>query len=135
MELVGLALGVRLRCLRARDRSADPSWRDSHQIDDREEPDPDYVERVPEQSKAQQASHDGRAKVFDDNLRHHHGQPNQTRRDMKPMTSDKGEEGREKSTALRSRPDGYHAGELAHLQSKERPTKRKSDGSIDVRGG
>ena len=32
------------------------SWTDSHQIDDREQPDPDDVERVPEQGKAQQAA-------------------------------------------------------------------------------
>jgi hypothetical protein len=33
-------------------RSVCESWLDSHQIDDREQPNPDDVERVPEQGKA-----------------------------------------------------------------------------------
>ena len=82
---------------------------------------------MPEERKAQQTSHDGRAKTFDGNLRHHHHQPNQTCRDMEPMTSDKGEERREKSTALRRRSDGYHVGELADFESEERGPERESD--------
>src|SRR5438445_311328 len=45
------------------------SWADSHQIDEREQRNPDDVERVPEQGETKQPPLDGRAKALDRDLK------------------------------------------------------------------
>src|SRR5437870_9880107 len=112
--------------LRARDRTTYQSWTNSHQIDDREQPNPDDVERVPEQGKAEQTAPHGGAKALDCDLRHHRRQPDQSGGDVQPVAPDKGEERGKKRAALRRGTAGDHVGELAHLKIKKRGTEYES---------
>src|SRR4051794_9470654 len=101
--------------LPVRDRIAYRSCEDSHQIDNREQPYPNNVERMPEQRKAEQTPFHGRVKALDCDLGHHHRQPDQPGDDMQPVTADEREEGGEESATLRAGSDGDHAGELSQL--------------------
>src|SRR5215471_21422979 len=104
----------------------------SYQVDGREQPDPDDVEGVPEQGKAEQAPVDGGAESLEFNLRHHHGQPDQPGGDVHAVAADEGEERGEKSAALRGRAAGDHAGELVDLEIEECGTQHESDQSKQV---
>src|SRR5713226_3326015 len=96
-------------CIRARDRTACWSWTDSHQIDDREQRDPDDVERVPEEGKTKETPLDRGTKALNGDLGHHHSEPDQTAGDMEAVAADEREERRQKCVALRSCPNGDHA--------------------------
>ena len=78
-------------------------------------------------AKAEQAALDGGAKPFDCDLRHHHGQPDQSGGDVQSVAADKGKERGKKSTALWGRADGDHAGELVDLKIEERGAEHESD--------
>src|ERR1700759_5853565 len=103
-------------CLRVRVRVGLRSWTHSHQINHREYPDPNDVERVPEQGEAEQAMLYSRSESEYRHLHHHHGQPDQSERDVKPMAAHKREERRKKRAALRRCADGDHACEFANLE-------------------
>src|SRR5215475_252764 len=77
------------------------SWRNSHQINDREQPDPDDVERVPEQGEAPQPALHVAAEAFDGDLRHHYRQPDQAGGDVQAVAADQGKEGGQERAALR----------------------------------
>ena len=100
------------------------SWTNSHQIDDREQPDPDDVERVPEQGKAEQAALHAGAKSLDCDLRHHHGQPDQSGGDVQPVAADQGEECGQKGAALRGRRRGRSCWRTRG--SRERGTRHRA---------
>ena len=52
----------------------------SHQVNRRDHPDPDNVQRVPEQAEAQQAPQYVRPQALGDDLRHHIGEPEEAAR-------------------------------------------------------
>ena len=93
--------------------------RRSHQIDDREERDPDDVERVPEQGEAQDAAQDVGAESLGEDLRHHRQQPEQAGRDMQAVAADQREEGRQEGAARRPGAARDQAGELAQLSARK----------------
>src|ERR1700750_2147433 len=101
-----------LVCLQTDDRTSYRSWMDSHQIDDAEQPHPDDVERVPEQSEAEQAPLHSGSQTLECDLSHHNAQPDHPRGDVQPMTADQGKERGQERTSLRGGADGDHAGEL-----------------------
>src|SRR3954469_20384027 len=119
---------------RGRDRNVYRSWTNSHQIDDREQRDPDDVEGVPEQRKADEATLDIGAKALDGDLHHHHSQPEQTGSDMQPVAADEREEGGQKRAALRGRALRDHVGELAQLENKERGAEYERDQGKEICG-
>src|SRR5262249_29018543 len=104
----------------------------SYQVDGREQPDPDDVQRMPEQGEAEKPPIDGGAESLELDLRHHHGQPDQPGGDVHTVAADEGEERGEKSAALRGRAAGDHAGELMHLEIEECGTEYESDQSKEV---
>src|SRR5215467_11596320 len=120
------------RSLQARDRKVYRSWTNSYQVDGREKPDPDDVQRMPEQGKAEQPPVDGGTESLEFDLRHHDGQPDQPGGDVQAVAADESEERREKSAALRSRAAGDHVGELMDLKIEECGTQHESDQSKDV---
>lgn len=73
----------------------------SHQIDDRENADPDDVECMPEEIETDQSMDDLPAKSFYENLGHHRGQPDAAERDVQAMQSDQPIEGSKHCAALR----------------------------------
>src|SRR6267378_1499141 len=54
---------------------------------------------------------------------------------MQPVTADQGKKGREESAALRTGPDGDHAGELPHLQHQERGSQHEGDEGSQISRG
>src|SRR3984893_13158906 len=122
-------VGIVAAGLPVRDRIECRSWTGSHQINNREQPNPDDVERVPEQGKAEQAALHAGAKVADRDLDHHHDEPDQPDRDVQSVTADKGKEGRQKGAALRGRAACDHAGELVQLETEEAGAEHESNRS------
>src|SRR4051794_12377192 len=118
--------------LPVRDRKECRSWTNSYQIDGREQPHPDDVERVPEQGETQQPPLHAGAKTPDLDLRHHYDQPDQAGGDMQSVAADKREECGKESATLRRRSARDHVGELADLKIKECRTEHESDRSKDV---
>src|SRR6185369_5719772 len=88
----------------------------SYQVNDREDSDPDDVERMPEQVEAEQAPQDRWAKILDPELRHHRAEPEQADRHMQAMAADQREETGKKRAALRPGAMLDHPGKLADLQ-------------------
>src|SRR3954454_4686953 len=88
---------------RRRGRKLGRSLLYSEEIDDGEERHPNDVERVPEQAEAKEATQDVGAESFGEDLRHHCQEPEQAGRNVKTMTSDDGEEGREEGASGRTR--------------------------------
>src|SRR6266852_2969754 len=107
------------------DRNVLRSWRDSHQIDDREYPDPNDVECVPEQRKALEAAHYVGTEPLGGDLCHHHHEPDQAGGDMQPMAADEREERGKKRAALRGRARDDHARELVELKAEETQAERE----------
>ena len=68
-------------------------------------------------------------KALDCDLRHHHGQPDQSGGDVQPVAADQGEECGQEGAALRGGAAGDHAGELADLESEERGAEHERDES------
>src|SRR5712671_2190252 len=54
---------------------------------------------------------------------------------MQPVTADQGKKGREESAALRTGPDGDHAGELTHLQYQERGSQHEGNEGRQISDG
>src|SRR5882757_7626434 len=54
---------------------------------------------------------------------------------MQPVTADQSKEGREESAALRTGPNGDHAGELPHLQHQERGSQHEGDKGSQISDG
>src|SRR6202008_3154337 len=72
------------------------------------------------------------AESLQGDLDHHHQEPDQPESDMQPVATDKREEGRKKSAALRTCTNCDHVGELAKLESQERGTEREGEQGIQV---
>ena len=71
----------------------------SHQIDQGEHPDPDDVQRVPEQAEAQQAPQHVRPQALGDDLRHHIDEENEAAGDVDAVRADQGEKAGKKGAA------------------------------------
>src|SRR4051794_2905902 len=70
------------------------------QIDDREDADPDDVQRVPEEIEADQPVNDLAAETFDLHLRHHGGEPHPADRHVQAVQTYQAEKRREHSAPL-----------------------------------
>src|SRR5580698_10122587 len=89
--------------------------------------DPDDVERVPEQAKAEKAAADHGLKSERRHLQEHDDEPAQAQGHMQSMSAHQGEEGRKKGTAGRPRADTQHVTELAHFETQKRDPQNEGD--------
>ena len=71
----------------------------SHQVDQREYPDPDDVQRVPEQAPAQQAPQNGGWQALRDHLRYQIDERDQAAGNVNAVCADQSEEGGQKAAA------------------------------------
>ena len=132
-DSVSLCASPLSRSLRVRDRTVCRSWTNSHQIDDREQPDPDDVERVPEQGEAEQAAlARWRRKPLTATCAIITASQISPAVTCSPWQPTSGEERGKKSAALRGRAAGDHAGELADLESEERGAEHEGDQGKEV---
>src|SRR5690242_17717793 len=83
------------------------------QVDDREYPDPDDVERVPEQTKAEEPPTYHRVEAEGLHLQQHDDEPAETQADVHAVRADEREEGREKGAVGWAGTGSHHGGELS----------------------
>src|SRR5258705_2216146 len=119
-------------CLRVRVHVELRSWTHSHQVNHRKSPDPNDVERVPEQGEAEQAMLHSRNESEYRHLHHHDDKPDQSECDVQPVATDKREECGEKSAPLRRRADGDHVCEFADLETKKRGSECECDQGTQI---
>ena len=100
---------------------------DSHQIDYGEQPDPNDIERVPEQGKTEETALHAGNEPSDCYLSHHHHEPDQTEANVQPVAANKSEECRKKCTALGGRTLSDHGGEFTDLKTEKDRAERKSE--------
>src|SRR5690242_21434709 len=72
------------------------------QIDDGEYPNPDNVERVPEQTEAEEPPRDHGSEAERRHLQQHDDKPDETEADVQTVRADEREEGRQKGAVRRA---------------------------------
>src|SRR5258708_10854713 len=97
------------------------------QIYDGKYADPTDVERVPEQTKAEEAAAYHRSESERCHLQQHDDQPTQADGHMQSVGTHQGKKGREKGAAGRPRTDCDHVTELAHFEAQKRYAQNEGD--------
>ena len=95
------------------------------QVHDGKYADPNDIERVPEQAKAEEAAAHHRLKSKGGHLHQHDDEPAQADGHMQSVGAYQGKEGREKGAAGRPRADAQHVAELAGFETQKRDSQKK----------
>src|SRR5262245_26512359 len=88
---------------------------------------------MPEKVEAEEPAQDIGTEPFDENLRHHRAEPEESRAHMQAMAANKGEGGRQERAALRSGSCGDHCGEILGFQSEEGEPEEPRDQQSELR--
>src|SRR5262249_25444487 len=97
----------------------------SHQMDQRESPDPDDVQRVPEQAPAQQTPQHGGWQAVSEHLRHQIYERDQTAGDVDAVHANESEEGGQKAAAPGPGAHLHHARKFRGLNEKKGGTEHE----------
>src|SRR3954453_2301141 len=112
--------------------ASDRSYATPKQIDDGEYPDPDDVERVPEQRKEHNPAQDIGTKTLCEDLGHHGEEPQYAGGDVEAMAADEGEERGQESAARWAIAAGNEISEFAKLNDQKDEAEQTRHGHPEI---